>query len=293
MSNNISKSEKELLEIIKSFGVNNIIENSKTFIDGYEIDIICPDQKIALEFDGVHWHTSQFITDNRYHLNKTELCENKGYHLIHIFENEWIEKRDIVVSRLKSIFGIHNNIIYARKCTISEVSQLETKQFLNTNHIQGNVISKKNIGLYYNDELVSIMTFGSYRINLGQTKKENEYELLRFCNKLNYHIPGAASKLLKYFIKHYNPIKIISYADRRWSKGNLYEKLGFKFVHNTQPNYYYNINDHLENRFNWRKSELSNKLKIFDPNLTEKQNMENNGYYQIYDCGSKLYELIL
>ena len=292
-SNNISKQEKDVLDFVKTIYNGQIIENTKSFIDKYELDLVCPDKKIAIEFDGVHWHTTEFIHDAEYHLKKTELCEEKGFQLIHIFENEWRDKNDIVKSRLKSIFGIHDNVVYARKCEIKEVDVKETRSFLENNHIQGNVISKINIGLFYNNELVSLMTFGGYRINLGREAKENEYELLRFCNKLNYHIPGAAGKLLNYFIKKYNPIKIISYADRRWSIGNLYEKLGFKFIKNTQVNYYYNIHDELENRFNWRKSVLINKLKIFNENLTEIENMKNNGYYQIFDCGSKLYEMVL
>lgn len=292
ISINISKAEKEIVNFLKSIGIQNIIENDRSLIKK-ELDIICPDEKIAIEFDGVHWHTTEFITESNYHLNKTRLCNDKGYQLIHIFENEWIEKRDIVYSRIKSIFNKYDNRIFARKCIIKEVCENDKKIFLNNNHLQGNCISKYNIGLYYNNELVSLMTFGGYRYNLGRISKENEYEMLRFCNKLNTTVIGGASKLLNYFIKTYKPIKIISYADKRWSNGKLYEKLGFNWKYDTQPNYYYNIKDHLENRFNWRKSELPNKLKIFDENLSEVQNMKNNGYYQIFDCGSKLYELIL
>ena len=128
------------------------------------------------------------------------------------------------------------------------------------------------------------MTFGGLRKNLGSTYEEGKYELLRFCNKLNTSVIGGASKLLKYFEKTYKPKEIISYADRRWSEGNLYHKLGFDFVHYSEPNYFYVNKLKRENRFKYRKSELVKQG--FDENKTEKQIMEERGYSRIYDCGT-------
>jgi hypothetical protein len=150
-------------------------------------------------------------------------------------------KKDIVKSRIKNILGLTGNKIYARKCEIREVKSSESKLFLNDNHIQGNVNSKIKLGLYYNDELVSLMTFGSLRKNLNQSSIDNVYELLRFCNKLNCSVIGGADKLLKHFIKEYNPKEIISYADRRWSQGDLYSNLGFTEITKNKPNYWYII----------------------------------------------------
>ncbi len=96
---------------------------------------------------------------------------------------------------------------------------MESKIFLDENHIQGNCISKYRYGLYYNNELISLMTFGKSRF-------KDEFELLRFCNKLGYNVVGGASKLFFHFLKDHEEIKeVISYADRRWSVGNLYFKL--------------------------------------------------------------------
>lgn len=132
------------------------------------------------------------------------------------------------------------------------------------------------------------MTFGNLRKNLGQKAKEGNFELLRFCNKLNTTVIGGASKLFKYFIKNYNPYYVISYADRRWSSGNLYYKLGFEFVHNTQPNYFYTKGNSRLNRFGFRKSELVKQG--FDPLKTEHEIMKERGYNRIYDCGAMKFE---
>ena len=133
------------------------------------------------------------------------------------------------------------------------------------------------------------MTFGKGRIALGGNS--NQFELLRFCNKLETIVIGGADKLLKYFIKTYNPKEIISYADRRWSQGGLYDKLNFIKTHNSQPNYWYIINNQREYRFGYRKSILVKKG--FNPNKTEHQIMLDRKIYRIYDCGNIAYKKTL
>ena len=163
---------------------------------------------------------------------------------------------------------------------------------MENNHIQGPTNNEiYRIGLYYSDVLVSAMSFGTSRFN-----KNYEYELLRFCNIPYTSIPGPASRLFKKFIKVYNPENIISYSDRRlFESGNLYSTLGFSFAYNSQINYWYFKNRYsdyyhkLEHRSNYMKHKLKDKLTNFDPNLTEFENMENNGYFRIYDCGNKVY----
>lgn len=272
--------EKELKDFIKSLNIE-IVTNTKKIISPLELDIFIPSHNIAIEFNGLYWH-NEIYKDNDYHLNKTQLCEEKGIQLIHIFEDEWLDKQDIVKSRLKNILGLTSNKIYARKCIIKEVSSKDTKKFVNDNHIQGNVNSKYCFGLYHNDELVSVMTF-SKRPMINN----KEFELLRFCNKLNTTVVGGANKLLQHFIKTYQPKEIISYADRRWSRGNLYEKLGFKFTHNSKPNYSYVIGKNRENRFKYQKHKLIKEG--YDSNKSEHNIMLERGIYRIYDCGNKVY----
>ncbi len=284
--NNLSISENEIAEFLKENGVN-IIKKDKKILNGKEIDILLPEYNIGIEYDGLYWHSDEF-KDKNYHINKTNECSEKGIRLIHIFEDEWVQKKDIVKSRLLNVLNKTKNRIFARLCKIMEVKSTEAKEFLDNNHIQGNVYGKFNIGLYFNDELVSLMTFGSKRKNLGSTTKDGEYELLRFCNKLNTTVIGGASKLFKYFIEKYNPEKITSYCDLRWSNGNLYEQLNFKLSHVSKPNYFYIQGNNRKNRFKYRKSELIKEG--YDENKSETEIMKERGIHKIYDCGCKVYE---
>ena len=281
------KTQKNIYEFITTILIDGYIMNdTRKIIPPLELDIYIPSHKLAIEYNGVYWHSEEY-KPNDYHLNKTIECEKQGIQLIHIFEDEWLFKQDIVKSRLQNILGLTPNKIYARKCEMRETSSRQSKEFLNENHIQGNVNSKIKLGLYYNDELVSLMTFGSLRKVLGNKHNDDSYELLRFCNKLNTTIIGGADKLFKYFIKTYKPIEIISYADRRWSQGNLYEKLGFKFIHNSKPNYFYIINKKREYRFKYRKDVLVKEG--YDSSKSERQIMLDRGINRIYDCGNKKY----
>ena len=288
-ANNNSISEQKVLNFIKNKLNLKVISKNKDIISPYELDIYVPDKKIAIEYNGLRWHSEKFGKDKNYHLNKTELCQKQGIQLIHIFEDEWICKQKIVESRLKAIFGLSDKRIFARKCTIKEVSSNESKLFLETNHLQGNCMSKYRYGLYYDNELVSLMTFGNKRKSLGSRSEDGVYEMLRFCNKLNTSVIGGASKLLKHFIEKYKPKEIISYCDRRWSNGKLYEKLGFKFDHYSQPNYFYIVNGKRENRFKYRKSELVKQG--FESNKSEHEIMLDRGIYRIYDSGTIVYKM--
>jgi len=285
-----TKPEKEIFTYIKSLIDIGIVSNDRKILNGKELDIYIPSRKIAIEYNGLYWHSESFKT-NKYHINKTDQCEKQGVQLIQIFEDEWLHKQDIVKSRLKHIFGLTENKIYGRKCVIKEVITSNAKLFLENNHIQGNVNSKIKLGLYYEDELVSLMTFGGLRASLGQKSTEGNYELVRFTNKLNTTVIGGADKLLKHFIKINQPKQIISYADRRWSQGGVYEKLGFEFAHNSPPNYFYLVKNKREGRFKYRKDILVNEG--FDPNKTEHQIMSERKIYRIYDCGCKKYILNL
>lgn len=275
--------EKEVIDFLSSLGLN-FIKGDRDILNGKEIDILIPDFNIGIEFNGLYWHCEKYV-DKDYHLNKTNVCESKGIHLIHVFEDEWVNNKDIVKSRLKNLFKLTENKVYGRKCIIKEVNTKDKTKFLNDNHIQGTIGSKVNLGLYYNDDLVSIMTFGKGRVVMNGVK--NEWELLRFCNKINHSVIGGASKLFKHFIKNYNPNQLISYADRRWSQGNLYNQLGFNKTHNSTPNYFYVVNNEREHRFKYRKNLLVESG--FDIKKTEREIMYDRGIYRIYDCGNLVY----
>lgn len=284
-SNTISKTEDDIISVLNC---KDIISHNRNILNGKEIDIYIPSLKLGVEYNGLRWHSEEFEENSNYHLEKTERCEEQGIRLIHIFEDEWIYKKEIVKSRLLNLIGKTPIKIYARKCIIKEVDVNMVSNFLNENHIQGNCNSLYRYGLYYNDELVSLMTFGKLRKNLGSTNKNGCYELLRFCNKLNTVVIGSASKLFSYFLKKNKPTSIISYADRRWSNGKLYEILGFTLSHKSKPSYFYVVNGKRENRFKYRKDILIKEG--YDSSKAEHQIMLERGIYRIYDCGCLVYE---
>lgn len=288
--NIISHQEKEIAKYIESLGFEIKTNDRKLLSDGKELDIYVPSKNIAIEFDGLYWHNEIRKPDKTYHLNKTIECSNNGIRLIHIFEDEWLYKKEIVKSRLNIILGIGVDKIFARKCEIKEVDSKVCKSFLEQNHIQGGINSSIRYGLYYGGELVSVMTFCKPRKNLGQNNNSGEYELLRFCNKLNTTVIGGASKLFNHFVNEYNPYIVITYADRRWNTGNVYENMGFEFTHFSEPNYYYIIGQQRYNRFNFRKDILIKQG--FDSNKSEHEIMLERGIYRIYDCGCLCYKWI-
>lgn len=294
---NISNPEFEIYNyIINELNIpkDKIIQSDRSGIAGKsidnkfpkELDIYLPEYKFAIEFNGLYWHSELFL-DKNYHLNKTIVCESNGIQLFHIFENEWLNpiKQDIWKSIISSKLN-KNKRIYARDTIVKEISPEDSISFLNENHLQGGLGAKYYIGLFYKDELISVATFGEPRYN-----KNYEYELLRFANKKYTNVIGGFSKLLKYFERKYSPKSLITYADRRLSNGNLYEKTGFEFLRNTDPNYWYIHDNSLElySRYNFQKHKLKNLLENYDPNLSEHENMLNNGFLRVYDCGHKVY----
>ena len=275
--------EIEIQEFIQK-NYNNVIFNDRKIIRPYELDVYLPDLKLGFEFNGLFWH-SELYRNKNYHYQKTESSEKQGIKLIQIYEDDWLYKKDIIKSRILNLLNKTPNRIYGRKCNIREVDDNNlVRKFLIENHIQGFVGSQMKIGLFYNDELVSLMTFGSKRKFMKQSNNDNVYEMLRFCNKLNTSVIGAADKLFKYFINTYHPVEVISYADRSWSQGELYKKLGFTYVGKTPPNYYYVIDRKKYHRFNYRKDKLVREG--YDENLSEHEIMLNRKIYRIYDSGS-------
>jgi hypothetical protein len=277
----ISIREKEIYEFIKSIYKGEIIQSHR---DDLEIDIYLPHLKLGFEFNGLYWHSEEF-KDKWYHLNKTNHFKERGIRIIHIWEDDWLFREDIIKSQIKNWLGLNNIKISARKCVIREIDNAKIfRKFLDSNHIQGYSHSVIKLGLFYNGELVSLMTFEQSE---GRERMpENEWNLSRFCNKLNTSVIGGASKLLIYFIKTYKPSRIISYADKDWSTGYLYEKLGFKNIKESRPDYKYIIDNRRVNKSRYRKSKLNTTL-------SESKEMKFRNIQKIWDCGKIKFELIL
>ena len=281
--------ETGLFEFVSSVYGGEIIhgEGARKIIPPMELDIYLPEKKLAFEYDGVFWHSDANGKGRGYHLSKTKTCEERGIRLVHVFSNEWNLKREIAKSRIRNMLGVYDRTVYARRCEVRETASGESRLFQDENHMQGHVNSSANLGLYLGAELVALMTFGKCRFD-----KSHEWEMLRFCSKLNTHVIGAAGKLLNHFEKNYRPKSLVTYADRRWSDGNLYRKLGFAFVRNSPPNYWYfkERSEVLLSRVQFQKHKLARLLDTFDPSKSEKDNMSVNGYYRIFDCGNMVFE---
>ena len=255
--------------------------NVRDIIPPKELDIYIPSKKLAIECNGVYWHS---FKEPSYHINKFLECSKQGIQLLTLWE-DWLRvKPNIIKSIIKSKLGVITNRIYARNCIIKEISSKECSKFLDDNHIQGHSPSSIKLGLYYENELVSVMTFSKSRIGIG--KNEDGWELVRFCNKLNTTVTGGASKLLKYFISIYDPRQVVSYSCNDISNGNLYSKLGFEKGNSSNAYWYIDQNTFKRfHRFNFRKAKLK-ELGYDTDNLTESQIMSNLPYWKIYDAGT-------
>lgn len=274
----VSKQEQELRQFIEENYNGWIIYNDRALLEGKEIDILLPDLGLAIEFNGTYWHREEKV-GQKYHLNKTTQVEAEDFKLLHIYDYYWSVKKDIVKSRVLSSLG-KTNKIYARSTDLKYITGAEANKFMETNHIQGFVNSSINLGLMYNDNLVAVMSFSRPRFS-----KSHDYELTRYASILNTTVVGGASKLFK----HRPSGSIISYADRSYSTGDLYRKLGFVQTGATDPSYaYYNRTKRLS-RYQCQKHLLPASGLLFDPDLTEKQNMQLNNYYPVYDSGSLIF----
>jgi hypothetical protein len=285
---NRSKAELEIEQFILDNGVS--VNGKRKMVEGNEIDVYLSELKIGIEYNGIYYHTEEFGKDKDYHLNKTEVCKRNGIKLIHVFEDEFVLHKDIVMNKIGHIIGIDQNKpkIMARKCSLREINNREAEVFVNKYHIQGFVSSSVYLGAYYNNTLVAVMTFKK------EGGDDNEWELNRFCSDYNYVCQGIGGKLFKYFIKNYKPKRVKSFADRRWTldeKNNLYIKLGFLFDSYTKPDYRYvgkGVLSHVRShKFNFRKDRLlaMDRDNLLTPDMTENQMRKILGLKRIWDCG--------
>lgn len=273
---NISSMEKNIRSILDDNGISYIC-NDRKLLNGLELDLVIPTMKIAIEVNGSYWHQESKMGKN-YHLNKTELCENLGFRLIHISDFDFDKSYEVLYSMILNSLHKSTNI-YARKCVVSEIDSKTYKNFCDDNHIQKSANSSIKMGLYHNMELVAVMGFSKSRFD-----KKYDYELIRYCVKRGYSVVGGASKLFKNFINKYDKISIISYCNRSFFTGNLYYKLGMSYSHSTTPNYVW---------FNTKTGDMKTRYQTQKHKLgtvsTENEEMSSREYYKIYDSGNKVF----
>jgi hypothetical protein len=283
-----SAAEYEIIDFLKSSGITNIEHSWHNL--GFELDIYLPDYKLAIEYNGVYWHSSNAKSDDAVkasmHLNKTQVCENNGISLLHILDLEWTDpvKQSIWKSTILHKLGKTKSKIYARNCKIVLVNSKMATQFFNQNHLQGAAASHVNIGLAHNGELVAVGSFARSRFS----REKTSYEIIRFASLINSSVIGGFQKIIKEFEKTHTG-SLISYANRRWSQGNVYKQSGFVLDSASNPCYYYTNCKELWHRSVFQKHKLVNMLPVFDESMTEVENMYANKYRRIWDCGHLKY----
>lgn len=279
----ISSGHDQIINYIENTYDGEILVNDRKVIQPYELDIYLPDKSLAIEFNGLFWHSydrKETKEEKLRHQNKSKMCANKNIGLFHIWENQWNDNCELIKSMISGKLGI-NNRIYARKCDVIELKIDDYAKFMNDNHLQGHIQSNLKLGLLYKNTVVCA-------IGINRSHKY-EWEISRFASKLFTNVVGGFSKLMNRFVNEYNPKSIMSYANFDHSNGNLYEKNGFEFVYLTKPGYYYYKNKQVHSRQNFQKHKLKNKLDIFDDCKTESENMFNNGYRRLWNSGNIKY----
>ena len=273
----------ELNEITNCLKVLSPQQRNREILRNREIDVYIPSLKLGIEYNGLHWHSERLGKDKNYHLDKLNKCNEQGIKLIQIFEDEWLNHREICESKLRQICGLNRNPkIFARKCKVVEIiDKNEAYEFLDKNHIQERTGFTIALGTYYNNELVGVMTF--------KKEKEGYWDLNRFATDINHQCIGIGGKLFKYFTRNYPFIEIKSFADRRWTTdptNNLYTKLGFEFDSYVPPTYWYYKDGEIARRhkFGFRKQILHKRYGL-PLDLKESEMAERLGYVRIWDCG--------
>lgn len=273
--------ETEVYDYIASLGAH-VKRSDRTVLDGKEIDILVEDAKLGIEFNGLYYH-SVFSggKDENYHLDKTELAELKGYQLLHIFENEWVDptKQNIWKSIIKSKLGLIDNKIHARKCELKTISNKEAREFFNNNHLSGHVNASNYLGLYHNNELVSALSYGKSRFN------KTEIEIYRFASLSHTQVIGAFGKFFKVLPKE----NLVSYADRRISGNSSVYTQFFNTKEKTSPNWwgFYMGDYNLKHRLSYTRHKVKALLgESYDDSISVLDNMFNNKYDIIYDSGN-------
>lgn len=279
--NNISQAEKEIRDFVKSIGVDIKEKNCniRSVIPPKELDIYIPERNFAIEYNGLYWHSEERV-GKKAHIDKTLACYKKDIKLFHIFSDEWRDKQEIIKSMIASRLGKSQYRIYARHCEVREVeNKREAKEFLQRSHVSGDNNAKVYFGLFYDNKLISVLSLKKPI----QKKYGNAIEIARFSSELNYSVVGGFSKILKVVKKwavNKGFDKIVTYSDRRFGFGKVYEKCGFKKVEkDTGIDYWYSNGLIRETRFKYR----ANNGK------TEKQVAEENNVFRIYGCGSSIY----
>lgn len=265
---------------------NNIhyIKNDRKVLGGLEIDFLIPSHMLGIECNGLFYHSynpmASVVGSNKRDYEKTELASTRGIKLLNFYEDDFKERPLIVKSMILNSLGLVRRKIDARKCTITSISATAARTFCETNHIKGYSNSAVKLGCFFDNELVSVMTFSKNRFN-----RDGSYEVVRFCSLLNTVVRGVGSKFIKHFIKEFGVSEISTYADLCYGDGKSYEKMGFTRIGKTAAGYCWLDGTTRISRQRCQHKNLQKWLPTYDPEKTEDENMFSSGYRKLYDCG--------
>lgn len=268
--NEISNAEEEIFNFISDrIGYDNVFRRDRSILaNRLELDIYVPKFKTAIEFNGIRWHSEMFQKNNMYHLNKLNKCNELGIKLIQIFEDEWYQNKEAVLSKIAHIFHLQGEKpkIYARKCIIKEINENAFKNFLLKNSFIEFKPSNKYLGCFYENSLIGVMGFS--------TKNRKTWTLDSFVSNMNYNLIGVGGKIFSSFTKIFKPETVETFCDRRWDDyNNIFAKINFKLSAVIPPDYtYYNS---------------KNKYERIDKSIAEADS--ENTFYKIWDCGKFKY----
>lgn len=276
----VSKAESSVCQLLDALGVSYVQSVTNVLSKRRELDIYIPELNLAIEYCGLFWHSDRNNYSPSKHQEKFLECQQLGIKLITLFEDEWLFKREIVESRIRSLVG-KNVRLFARKCTVGVAETEVATVCLNQWHIQGAKSSSRNVSLYSEGDVVAILTYGKPRYG------SEDIEIIRYATKPGITVVGGFSKLLKAMQTKVGIGSIVSYSDNRWGSGGVYRMAGMEYDGITQPSYYYFIP--AERKRYHRSTFMKHKIVANmggDPLLTEVQNMHNFGYNRIFDCGT-------
>lgn len=274
-----SEGEKEVAEYIKSIYKGEVVENDRSLIAPKELDIYIPEKQFAVEYNGLYWHSDKVQTSPSYHLQKTKSCMDKGIRLLHIYENEWRDKKDICKSMIASALGVYERKEYARNCLVRTIEDRKTViDFFNENHIQG-AVHKYTLclGLYKGEELLQAVVFGKQHFG-----RNGDYELYRMVTKLNTQVLGGFSKLMK----HSPYDTVVSYVALRMFDAKGYLAGNWKIENKATPSFCLTDGVNTYSRHLFKKSECMKKFDNVTEDMTEREMQIKNGFYRLWDCGT-------
>jgi len=282
-----SKGEKEVYDFVSSIYEGTIHRGSRSIIPPKELGIYIPEKKIAIEYNGLYWHSEKQLSKNssnpkNYHYDKWKACNDAGIQLITVWEDEWRDKQDIVKSMLAYKLGVsQGKKVYARNTVVVEVSSKDAKDFCNKHHIQGFTGGAKYFALVDHDDLTNILAVSIWRKNV------NELYLDRYCTAQT--VVGGMGKLLRAgekWGKSMGCSQIITFADHQVSNGGLYHSLGFTLDKILMPDYRYVHEGLRKHKFGFRLKRFRNDPELkYVEGYTEKQLAELNDLPRLWDFG--------